>query len=136
MHWPRGVLCCAVAVAAARSHCRLGWAGLGWLAGWLAPSSHWAVLWWSSLCHLAPGCASPVPWRLPADMTVRPGRHHGGTPRHTANVSVHDPVEALRQAVAVPLEPGDALLFHGDLIHGTPPNRTSRYARTVRLVVP
>ena len=38
----------------------------------------------------------------------------------------------LEQAVAIPLKPGDALVFHGELLHYTPPNRTTTRRRAVQ----
>ena len=36
------------------------------------------------------------------------------------------------EILAVPLQPGDALVFHCELFHYTPPNRTSRRRRAVQ----
>ena len=57
----------------------------------------------------------------------------GGTPRHTATVSAWDAIAARKTAVSVPLGPGDALLFHGDVLHGTPPNVSHRRRRALQL---
>ena len=35
--------------------------------------------------------------------------------------------------MSVPLAPGDALLFHGDMLHGTPPNVSHRRRRALQL---
>merc|ERR1711871_460299 len=37
------------------------------------------------------------------------------------------------QIVAVPLEPGDALLFHGETVHFTPPNTTNHMRRAIQV---
>jgi hypothetical protein len=66
-------------------------------------------------------------------MHVVPRSHIGGTPKHTSNVSAWDPSAARKAAVCVALAPGDALLFHGDVLHGTPPNVTHRRRRALQL---
>ena len=65
-------------------------------------------------------------------MHVVPKSHRGGTPAHTPMVSARDPPAALAAAVAVSLQPGDALLFDGDLLHGTPPNASQRRRRALQ----
>eukprot|EP01043_Picozoa_sp_COSAG02_P011298 COSAG02_NODE_414_length_22826_cov_9.001364_16_plen_311_part_00 len=66
-------------------------------------------------------------------MHVVPQSHHGGVPAHLPNVSARDVESARRDAIAVPLSPGDALLFHGNLLHGTPPNRSHRRRRALQI---
>jgi phytanoyl-CoA hydroxylase len=66
-------------------------------------------------------------------MHVVPKSHHGGVPPHLENVSACNVEAARRDAVAVPLSPGDALLFHGNLLHGTPPNVSVRRRRALQV---
>lgn len=66
-------------------------------------------------------------------MHVVPRSHRGGVPPHLPNVSARDVAAARRDAVAVPLSPGDALLFHGNILHGTPPNVSSRRRRALQI---
>lgn len=66
-------------------------------------------------------------------MHVVPRSHIGGVPPHLPNVSAVDVDFARRDAIAVPLSPGDALLFHGNLLHGTPPNVSHRRRRALQI---
>ena len=67
-------------------------------------------------------------------MHVVPGSHKGGIAEHGG---VNDdygllnppPFEA---ALPIPLKAGDALVFHGEIFHYTPPNRTARRRRAVQ----
>jgi phytanoyl-CoA hydroxylase len=78
-------------------------------------------------------------------MFVAPRSHVEGTPLHgipptgadgrpLSDVNGHifySAVEppAIDNVFPVPMQPGDALLFHGNLLHFTPPNRTARRRR-------
>ncbi len=67
-------------------------------------------------------------------MQIVPGSHKGGIAEHGG---VNDdygllhppPFEA---ALPIPLKAGDALVFHGEIFHYTPPNRTARRRRAVQ----
>ena len=80
-------------------------------------------------------------------MHVVPGSHKAGVAPHGAQVGL-DPSDpeyrrlnlggvyysaleppAARDVVAVPMRAGDAVLFHGDLVHGTPPNASQSRRR-------
>jgi phytanoyl-CoA hydroxylase len=80
-------------------------------------------------------------------MHVVPGSHKAGVAPHGAKVGL-DPSDpeyrrlnlggvyysalqppAATDVVAVPMRAGDAVLFHGDLVHGTPPNASQSRRR-------
>ncbi len=67
-------------------------------------------------------------------MMVQPGSHLAGPTVHfrRRDWQICDTDVAKDSAVAVPMEPGDCLLFHGLLHHGTPANRTDRRRRAVQ----
>lgn len=67
-------------------------------------------------------------------MMVQPGSHHQGPTVHfrRRDWQICDTDVARDSAVAVPMEPGDCLLFHGLIHHGTPANRTDRRRRAVQ----
>ena len=67
-------------------------------------------------------------------MHVIPGSHIGGTKEHGM---VDDDYVLLNQpstknAVAIPLKAGDALIFHGEIYHYTPPNKTDKRRRAIQ----
>ena len=78
-------------------------------------------------------------------MVVDPGSHRGGVVDHKVPLNVPEELSgnlyscvdsaltSMSSMVAIKMEPGDGLLFHGDLIHGTPPNRTSLRRRALQL---
>ena len=66
-------------------------------------------------------------------MHVVPRSHVDGTPAHDPTVRAADLAVCQGRCVAVPLRAGDALLFHGDLIHGTPPNRSQSRRRAIQV---
>ena len=67
-------------------------------------------------------------------MHLLPGSHKGGIVEHGGSGDLYGAVSPpdMDQAVAIPLDPGDALVFHGELLHYTPPNRTSSRRRAVQ----
>ena len=67
-------------------------------------------------------------------MHIVPGSHRGGLRPHAGEgdeYGLTDPPNP-DEILAVPLQPGDALVFHCELFHYTPPNRTSRRRRAVQ----
>ena len=67
-------------------------------------------------------------------MHVLPGSHQGGIVEHAGSGDLYGATSAPspQQTVAIPLDPGDGLVFHGELLHYTPPNRTSSRRRAVQ----
>ena len=67
-------------------------------------------------------------------MHVLPGSHRDGIASHEGEGDAYGLVAqpAFETARAIPLAPGDALLFHGELHHGTPANRTSTRRRALQ----
>lgn len=67
-------------------------------------------------------------------MMVQPGSHRAGPTVHfrRRDWQICDTDVARDSAVAVPMQPGDCLLFHGLIHHGTPANRTDRRRRAVQ----
>ena len=67
-------------------------------------------------------------------MMLLPGSHQQGPHIHfrRRDWQICDTDVARNAAVAVPMEPGDALLFHGLIHHGTPPNRSDRRRRALQ----
>lgn len=69
-------------------------------------------------------------------MHVLPGSHRAGILGHGGEGDLYgltEPPDYSSPAVhAVPLRAGDALLFHGELCHGTPPNQTSGRRRALQ----
>ena len=67
-------------------------------------------------------------------MMVLPGSHKEGPTVHfrRRDWQICDTHVAQDAAVAVPMRPGDCLLFHGLIHHGTPANRTDRRRRAVQ----
>lgn len=67
-------------------------------------------------------------------MHVIPGSHLDGTQAHGGHGDDYGLVDppSFDSAMAVPLQPGDALLFHGDLHHGTPANETKTRRRALQ----
>lgn len=68
-------------------------------------------------------------------MHVIPRSHMtGGTPHYAVrDWQICDTNVQIEQDVAVPLPPGGAIVFHGMLHHGTPPNRSSKKRRALQL---
>ncbi len=67
-------------------------------------------------------------------MMMQPGSHRQGPHVHfrRRDWQICDAEVARDAAVAIPMEPGDALIFHGLIHHGTPANRTDRRRRAVQ----
>lgn len=67
-------------------------------------------------------------------MMVLPGSHSAGPQVHfrRRDWQICDTHIARDAAVAVPMQPGDILLFHGLIHHGTPANRTDRRRRAIQ----
>lgn len=67
-------------------------------------------------------------------MMVLPGSHKQGPTPHfrRRDWQICDTHIERDAAVAVPMQPGDCLLFHGLIHHGTPANRTDRRRRAVQ----
>ncbi|MEM7133020.1 MAG: phytanoyl-CoA dioxygenase family protein [Chloroflexota bacterium] len=67
-------------------------------------------------------------------MMVMPGSHKAGPTVHfrRRDWQICDTHVARDAAVAVPMQPGDCLFFHGLIHHGTPANRTDRRRRAVQ----
>ncbi len=67
-------------------------------------------------------------------MHIVPGSHRSGVVEHSGAGDEFGIVESPRkdQVVAVPLNPGDALVFHGELQHFTPANTTDRRRRSLQ----
>ncbi len=67
-------------------------------------------------------------------MHVIPGSHTGGTKEHDMidndYILVNPP--STENAVPIPLNAGDALIFHGEICHHTPPNRTDKRRRAIQ----
>lgn len=67
-------------------------------------------------------------------MHVIPGSHTSGTQEHgmvdNDYVLLNPP--STENAVAIPLRAGDALVFHGEIYHHTPPNRTNTRRRAIQ----
>jgi phytanoyl-CoA hydroxylase len=68
-------------------------------------------------------------------MHVIPGSHRGGGAPHYAvrDWQLCDSGVQVETDVAVPLEPGGALLFSGLLHHGTPPNFSVKRRRALQI---
>ena len=67
-------------------------------------------------------------------MMMQPGSHRQGPHVHfrRRDWQICDADVARDAAVAIPMQPGDALIFHGLIHHGTPANRTDRRRRAVQ----
>ncbi len=67
-------------------------------------------------------------------MHLLPGSQKGGVVEHAGRGDDYGATSppSLQQAVTIPLDPGDALVFHGELLHYTPPNRTTSRRRAVQ----
>ena len=67
-------------------------------------------------------------------MHVIPGSHKRGIAEHAGAGDEYGLVtpQSLEDAVPIPLKPGDALVFHGELYHHTPPNRTDTRRRAIQ----
>lgn len=80
-------------------------------------------------------------WVACDDATVENGCMHVLPSSHTRGIAEHAGAgdeyglvtpRSLEDAVPIPLKPGDALVFHGELYHYTPPNRTDKRRRAVQ----
>jgi len=67
-------------------------------------------------------------------MHILPGSHRSGVVEHAGAGDEFGIVDPPRndQVLAVPLKPGDALVFHGELQHFTPANATNRRRRSLQ----
>ncbi len=67
-------------------------------------------------------------------MHVLPGSHTRGIAEHAGVGDEYGLVtpQSLEDAAPIPLKPGDALVFHGELYHYTPPNRTDKRRRAIQ----
>ena len=69
-------------------------------------------------------------------MHVVPGSHRSGILPHTGEGDLYGlaapPEYGSAAVLPVPLRAGDALLFHGELCHGTPPNQTDSRRRALQ----
>lgn len=67
-------------------------------------------------------------------MHVIPGSHTQGIVEHSGFKNDYGVLgtPSFEEAVAVPLEAGDALMFHGELLHGSPPNKTDARRRSMQ----
>lgn len=67
-------------------------------------------------------------------MHVIPGSHTRGILEHGGFKNDYGTLWApsFEEAVAVPLKAGDALMFHGELLHGSPPNNTDERRRSMQ----
>jgi len=76
--------------------------------------------------HVVPKSHSSgiVPHAIPTDVAIPQGQEHA----FFSLQNTPDP----NQVVAVPLEEGDALVFHGELFHYTPPNKTTKRRRAIQ----
>lgn len=80
-------------------------------------------------------------WVACDDATVQNGCMHVIPSSHTQGIVEHNGLKndygALRtpsveEAVSIPLKAGDALMFHGEILHSTPPNTTTRRRRAIQ----
>ncbi|MEO1995016.1 MAG: phytanoyl-CoA dioxygenase family protein [Planctomycetaceae bacterium] len=67
-------------------------------------------------------------------MHIVPGSHQAGVVKHAGDGDAFGIVDEPRddQLLAVPLSPGDALIFHGELQHFTPANTTNGQRRSLQ----
>ena len=67
-------------------------------------------------------------------MHVVPGSHTHGIAEHDGTVDEYGLVNPppFENAVPIPLKPGDALVFHGEIFHYTPPNKTDKRRRAIQ----
>jgi phytanoyl-CoA hydroxylase len=67
-------------------------------------------------------------------MHIVPGSHKRGLRQHAGGGDEYGCVQPPKpdDVLPVPLQPGDALIFHGELLHHTPANRTQRRRRAVQ----
>ncbi|MBM82740.1 MAG: hypothetical protein CMJ78_19430 [Planctomycetaceae bacterium] len=67
-------------------------------------------------------------------MHIVPGSHRNGIAPHSGDGDNYGMTDAPNdnEVLAVPLQPGDALIFHGELFHFTPPNQTSQRRRALQ----
>lgn len=68
-------------------------------------------------------------------MHIIPGSHmDGGVPHYTIrDWQVCDDNVQVEKSIAVPLKPGSIILFHGLLLHATPPNISNKRRRSMQL---
>ena len=83
------------------------------------------VGWWIALdpTDIANGC-----------MHVIPGSHRRGIDSHEGTGDLYglSKQPSFEEALAIPLQAGDGLLFHGELHHGTPANATKTRRRALQ----
>ncbi len=67
-------------------------------------------------------------------MHVLPGSHTLGILEHGGFKNEYGTLKtpSFEEAVAVPLKAGGALIFHGELLHGSPPNNTAERRRSIQ----
>jgi phytanoyl-CoA hydroxylase len=67
-------------------------------------------------------------------MHIVPGSHRHGIVEHVGQGDEYGIVDVPQddQVVAIELNPGDALVFDGELQHFTPENRTTRRRRSIQ----
>ena len=67
-------------------------------------------------------------------MHVIPGSHTQGIAEHAGDGDEYGLAapQSLEAAVPIPLKSGDALVFHGELCHYTPPNKTDKRRRAIQ----
>ena len=67
-------------------------------------------------------------------MHMIPGSHRAGARPHyhDRDCQLADEDVAVEQSVAIPLQPGGVLLFHGLMHHGTPPNHSATRRRALQ----
>ena len=67
-------------------------------------------------------------------MHVIPGSHTLGIVEHGGLKNDYGAVRtpSVEEAVSIPLNAGDALMFHGELLHSTPPNTTATRRRSIQ----
>lgn len=67
-------------------------------------------------------------------MHVIPGSHKRGIADHAGAGDEYGLIspQSFEDAVPIPLNPGDALVFHGELHHYTPPNKTDNRRRAIQ----
>ena len=80
-------------------------------------------------------------WVACDDSTVENGCMHVVAGSHTGGIAEHGMVDGdyvllnpppSENAVPIPLRAGDALVFHGEIYHHTPPNRTDKRRRAIQ----
>ena len=67
-------------------------------------------------------------------MHIVPRSHHLGIVEHSGRGDLYGAVESpnTESMISIPLQPGDALVFHGELLHFTPVNQTQKRRRAIQ----